>query len=188
MNSHSLSIAPGSLTEPFPPLLPQARPWQKWISLGLSLALLAGLAWKLGDVGFANALRDLPGSLLFWIAFAGYYFALPASEFLIFKRLWNIPRAGFKALIRKLICNEILFGYSGEAYFYTWARRHAHLAAAPFGAIKDVSILSAVAGNLITLILLVVAWPQLGNVVRSEERRVGKECVSTVCCRWWPVP
>src|SRR3546814_8715451 len=80
MNSHSLSIAPGSLTEPFPPLLPQARPWQKWISLGLSLALLAGLAWKLGDVGFANALRDLPGSLLFWIAFAGYYFALPASE------------------------------------------------------------------------------------------------------------
>src|SRR3546814_6777976 len=84
---------------------------------------LAGLAWKLGDVGFANALRDLPGSLLFWIAFAGYYFALPASEFLIFKRLWNIPRAGFKALIRKLICNEILFGYSGEAYFYTWARR-----------------------------------------------------------------
>lgn len=165
MNSHSLSVAPGALVEHFPPLLPQTRPWQKWLSLGLSLALLTGVAWKLGGIGFANALRDVPGSPLFWIAFASYYFALPASEFLIFKRLWNIPRAGFKALIRKLIFNEILFGYSGEAYFYTWARRHARLAAAPFGAIKDVSILSAVAGNLITLIMLVVAWPQLGNVV-----------------------
>src|SRR3546814_12340091 len=74
-------------------------------------------------------------------------------------------RAGFNALISKLICNEIVCGYSCEADCYTWARRHAHLAAAPFGAIKDVSILSAVAGNLITLIMLVVAWPQLGNVV-----------------------
>lgn len=165
MNSHSSSVAPGSLAEHFPPLLPQTRPWQKWISWGLSFALLTVLVWKIGDLGFANALRDVPSNPLFWVAFASYYLALPASEFLIFKRLWNIPRAGFKALIRKLICNEILFGYSGEAYFYTWARQHAHLAAAPFGAIKDVSILSAVAGNVITLIMLAVAWPQFGNVV-----------------------
>lgn len=165
MSSHSLSVAPGSLVEHFPPLLPQPRPWQKWISWGLSFALLTGLAWQIGDIGFANTLRNAPSSPLFWVAFASYYLALPASEFLIFKRLWNIPRAGFKALIRKLICNEILFGYSGEAYFYAWARRHTQLEASPFGAIKDVSILSAVAGNLITLIMLVVAWPQLGKVV-----------------------
>lgn len=165
MNSHSLRVAPGSLIEHLPSLEPQTRPWQKWISWGLSFALLAGLAWKLGDFGFAEALRSVPASPLFWAAFASYYLALPASEFLIFKRLWNIPRAGFKALIRKLICNEILFGYSGEAYFYTWARRHAHIAAAPFGAIKDVSILSAVAGNLITLAMLALAWPELRYVV-----------------------
>src|SRR3546814_12856058 len=32
-----------------------------------------------------------------------------------------------------------------------------------------------------------VAWHDYGGwVVRSEERRVGKECVSTCRSRWWP--
>src|SRR3546814_19769576 len=26
------------------------------------------------------------------------------------------------------------------------------------------------------------------SAMRSEERRVGKECVSTCRCRWWPYP
>ncbi len=65
-------------------------------------------------------------------------------------------------LLRKRISNEIVLGYSGELYFYSWARRHAHLVAAPFGAIKDVSILSAQVGNLVTLAMLVLAWPSFG--------------------------
>src|SRR3546814_6149046 len=28
---------------------------------------------------------------------------------------------------------------------------------------------------------------ELGYVTRSEERRVGKECVSTCRSRWWPI-
>ena len=38
------------------------------------------------------------------------------------------------------------------------------MAAAPFGAIKDVSILSAVAGNLVTLVMLALAWPIVGQI------------------------
>src|SRR3546814_11939992 len=33
---------------------------------------------------------------------------------------------------------------------------------------------------------LEVLLPRLGNTVRSEERRVGKECVSTCRSRWAP--
>ena len=58
--------------------------------------------------------------------------------------------SGLIALHKKRISNEVLLGYSGEAYFYAWARQRSQMVAAPFGAVKDVSILSAIAGNAIT--------------------------------------
>lgn len=164
MVSQALGATPGAWAERLRPLLREPRPWQKYMSLGLSVALLAALGSKLASIGFAELLRGVPASPLFWAAFGVYYLALPASEWLIFRRLWNIPPGGFAALLRKLVSNEILFGYSGEAYFYSWARRRAEMTAAPFGAIKDVSILSAVAGNLMTLAMLALAWPVIGQV------------------------
>ena len=164
MVSQALRATPNSWAERLKPLLRKQYPWQKFFSLGLSLALLVALGLKLASIGVADLLRGVPTSPVFWIAFTAYYLALPASEWLIFQRLWNIPRAGFAALLRKLVSNEILLGYSGEAYFYGWARRHAKMTAAPFGAIKDVSILSAVAGNLMTLAMLAFAWPVIGEI------------------------
>jgi hypothetical protein len=153
------------LTLPSLPSLPVNRfNWQAWLSGGLSLAFLITILWKIKDFGFVSALHTLPAKPVFWLAFAGYYLALPSSEWLIFRRLWNLPASGFAALLRKLISNEVLLGYSGEAYFYTWARRHAQLVTAPFGAIKDVSILSALAGNIITLLMLIIAWPFVGSI------------------------
>ena len=66
---------------------------------------------------------------------------------------------GIFALLRKLVSNTILLGYLGEVYFYAWARRNAHINAAPFGAIKDVSILSALTGNIVTLAMVVISAP-----------------------------
>ncbi|MFM2098790.1 MAG: hypothetical protein RLZZ366_329 [Pseudomonadota bacterium] len=145
-------------------LLPDQNNWQRWLSGAISVALLIVIVWKLKDFGFAKAVESLPPSPIFWLAFLGYYFALPLSEWLIFKRLWGLPASGFAALLRKLVSNEILLGYSGEAYFYSWARRHTKIVAAPFGAIKDVSILSAIVGNLMTLSMLSLAWPLVGHV------------------------
>ncbi|WP_216075134.1 hypothetical protein, partial [Acinetobacter baumannii] len=85
--------------------------------------------------------------------FALYYVGPPTFDYVIFKRLWHIPLAGLVALHKKRISNEVLFGYSGEAYFYAWARQRTQMVAAPFGAVKDVMILSAIAGNAITLIM-----------------------------------
>lgn len=164
MASQALDATPTIGAERLRPLLQDRHPSHKYISLILSLALLAALGSKLASIGAADVLQGIPASPAFWVAFSSYYLALPASEWLIFRRLWNIPAAGFAALLRKLVSNEILFGYSGEAYFYGWARRRAKMAAAPFGAIKDVSILSAVAGNLMTLGMLALAWPVIGGV------------------------
>jgi hypothetical protein len=111
------------------------------------------------DVQRVSAL--LPTSLLFWLAFAAYYFAGPTSDWCIFRRLWSLPFNGVTALLRKHVSNEILLDYLGEVYFYTWAERHAQLTNSPFGAVKDVALLSALVGNLFTLIMAVSVVPIL---------------------------
>ncbi|MFM9853945.1 MAG: hypothetical protein ACKVOJ_14250 [Sphingomonadaceae bacterium] len=151
----------GSVSTLLPPLDVPKRTWTSWLSAAISVALLISIGLHLERFGFARAWSVLPTSPYFWTAFAGYYLALPFSEWLIYRRLWGIPFDGFAALLRKLVSNEILLGYSGEVYFYTWARRRAQLVTAPFGAIKDVSIMSALAGNLVTLTMLVVAYPMI---------------------------
>lgn len=153
-----------SVAAQLPPVIAGKPSWQRWLSGVISIALLGAIIWKLRDLGFERLWHSLPMNPFFWMAFAAYYLALPSSEWLIFWRLWRLPAAGFAALLRKLVSNEVLFGYTGELYFYSWARRHANIVAAPFGAIKDVSILSALAGNSMTLIMLGISWPLVGAV------------------------
>ena len=150
------------------------RSWQRWLSTAISGALLIAILTQLDRFGLARLHAAMPASLIFWVAFAAYYLALPASEWVIFRRLWRLPIAGFGALLRKLVSNEVLMGYSGELAFYSWARRRSDLTAAPFGAIKDVSITSALAGNLVTLVMLMAAWPLMGSLhVGQHPREIG---------------
>lgn len=128
-------------------------------SMVISLALLVAVALQFRDLDTAQMAALLPASPVFWLAFAGYYLALPISEWVIYRRLWNFPAAGFGALLRKLVSNELLLGYLGEAQFYAWVRARGSVDAAPFGAIKDITILSALTGNLATLVMLALAWP-----------------------------
>ncbi len=69
---------------------------------------------------------------------------------------------------KKRISNDVVMGYSGEAYFYAWARQRAQLVAAPFGAVKDVSILSAIAGNAVTLAMIAIALPVGRNLIPHD--------------------
>lgn len=141
------------------PLTRQGPALMKWIGPAISLLILAVVLYQFRHMDVAALRRMMPVSLAFWLAFALYYTAGPLSEWVIFRRLWAIPAEGFVALLRKLVSNEILLGYLGEVYFYAWARRHAQITAAPFGAIKDVTILSALAGNVVTLVMVAFAAP-----------------------------
>lgn len=102
----------------------------------------------------------VPHHWSFWTVFVLFYLHGPLLEWVIFRRLWNIPfLSGIMALLRKLVSNELVFGYLGEAQFYSWVRARANLTTAPFGAIKDVAILSALTGNGATVVMLIFAWP-----------------------------
>jgi hypothetical protein len=145
----------GTLAAPEPARLP----WQRLLAILLSLALLVSLGMVLREEGVARLRGALPTAPIFWLAFGAYYLALPTSEWIIYRRLWQIPGSAFAALLRKLVSNEMLLGYSGELSFYLYARRKGFVAASPFGAIKDVSIMSAMAGNIATLAMVAMAWP-----------------------------
>ncbi len=125
--------------------------------------IAAAVVLELRGMDVWRVMGLVPRSPAFWIVFACFYLTGPVCEWAIYRRLWQIPAEGFVALLRKLVCNELLLGYLGEAYFYTWARRKSAMTDAPFAAIKDVSILSAMAGNGVTLALLAIVWP----IVRS---------------------
>lgn len=126
----------------------------------LSAAVLFSAAFAYRDLRWETIELLVPRNWLFWVVFVVSYMSGPALDWVIFRRLWHIPLlSGLIALVRKLVSNEIVLGYLGEAQFYAWARARANIAAAPFGAIKDVAIISALTGNAATVIMLIFAWP-----------------------------
>ncbi|MDF2605116.1 MAG: hypothetical protein K0R56_2478 [Sphingomonas sp.] len=135
------------------------RRWPTILGGVLSVAMVVMLGRELLDSGLAGLSRATPTSPWFYVAFLALYMTAPTGDFIIFRRLWRIPAAGFVALHKKRIANDVVLGYSGEAYFYAWARARARLVAAPFGAVKDVSLLSAIAGNAATILLCALALP-----------------------------
>ncbi|MBB6124631.1 hypothetical protein [Sphingobium subterraneum] len=161
MDESIAAIAP--LIDPAP-LLSDERRWTRIAGPLVSFLILLSVVYQLKSLNVAELEAIFPRHPGFWLLFSAYYLMSPFSEWIIFRRLWILPVGGFAALLRKLISNEILLGYLGEVYFYAWARRHAYVVAAPFGAIKDVTILSALTGNIATLILFLLAAPLLGSL------------------------
>ncbi|MBU6206673.1 MAG: hypothetical protein KGQ42_03190 [Alphaproteobacteria bacterium] len=149
------------------PLMASGWRWTRFIGPFFSIALLiAGAVWfQRRNHELGKLFDEIPTNPRFWIVFTFGYMAGPTTDWVIFRRLWGIPFSGIIALMRKQVTNELLPSYSGEVYFYTWARRNAHLTGTPFGAIKDVAILSALIGNLVTLGMLGFAYRLFGTLL-----------------------
>lgn len=141
------------------------------VSFALIIAILVSIHG--GQLRLDTIVRAIPTSPVFWLIFIAYYLAAPISEWVIYRRLWAIPASGIPALLRKTVSNELLLGYLGEAQFYAWARSNGAITAAPFGAIKDVTVLSALTGNVATLVILLFAWPYIqSNLLGSSANAI----------------
>ena len=160
MSALALPTLPGIALTP----VVGGRKWTNWLGLLISLALLVGVLREYTRFELRADSHLLAAGIGFWALFVLHYLATPLSEWLIYRRLWRLPSAGIVALLRKEITNDLLLGYLGEIYFYSWARQRAKLNASPFGAIKDVAILSAVTSNVMTLALLPLAVALVGNL------------------------
>lgn len=151
-------VDPDAITS-LEPIEKSRRRWPILLAAVLTVLMMGGLVRELFGDGLVALSRRIPTNPLFYVALALLYLSPPGFDWLIFRKLWRIPADGFAALLKKRIANDAVIGYSGEAYFYAWARARLKMVTAPFGTVKDVSILSAVAGNAITLAMVGLALP-----------------------------
>ena len=137
--------------------------WLRWLGPVLSVGLIVAVANALGARDLLALWFRLPRTPGFWALLALLLSVQPLADYLIFRGLWQLPLAGLIPLFRKAAANELVLSYTGELQFYLWARRHAKIPGSPFGAVRDVAVLSALTGNVITLVLLALALPMLGK-------------------------
>ncbi len=162
---------------PTPAALPPSSPISRWRKLAafigpaISVAILGGALWQVHAHDWRTLFTFIPPSPWAWLVLGINYLSGPVGDWVIFRRLWKIPIEGIFPLIKKMIGNQILLSYVGEVYFYDWARRNVKMGGSPFGAVKDVAILSAMAGYVITLIMLVIAWPYLNHFAFGFNKR-----------------
>ncbi|ATC34303.1 hypothetical protein CA606_19255 [Caulobacter vibrioides] len=138
--------------------------WWNVLGVAVSVGLVAAILFQL-DGATVDALKmivQLP--LAVWPAMVLLYLTQPICDFAVYRRTWNLPPSGIGVLLLKNVINETVLGYSGQAYLYVWARRASGADVAPFAAIKDASIISALLGNLLTLVLAAVSATQLSEL------------------------
>lgn len=169
------------------PLVRIRTRWPMVLSVVISLAMVAGLARELLRFGLDGIAAAAPDNPLFYLLFLCVYLNNPLGDFVIFRGLWGIPvGGGLTALLKKRIANDVVLGYSGDLYFYLWARQRAAMVAAPFGAVKDVAILSAIAGNGLSLAMLAVALLLGGELMTDQQYEVAAGSFAIVAAVFLP--
>lgn len=136
-----------------------SRRWPMILGALVSVLMILGLAHQLFEGGTDDLWRTVPHNVPFYLFFFIGYLAAPIGDYVIYRRLWRLPLAGLAALIQKRIANDVVIGYSGDLYFYVWARQRLKMVTAPFGAVKDVTILSGIVGNIVMLAMVAVVLP-----------------------------
>lgn len=124
----------------------------------MPLALAAVLIVQLSGIGWGAIWQSRPSSPIFYGLVVIAFFVQPFGDLIIYRRLWQASeRLRLSIFLRKRYLNAVMLDYSGEAYFFFWAKRYVDAPASTLlHTIKDSNILSATAG-LATTILVVCA-------------------------------
>lgn len=123
---------------------------------GLLSAIILWLGYNLREVGWQAFWQHLPTQPLFYLFFVMLYLSVPVANIVIYRYTWQFDVwRNLSAFIKKRILNTDVVGYSGEIYFFTWARKHIELPDLRIGeTIRDYNILSALASNSRAVIFL----------------------------------
>ena len=129
-----------------------------WLQRLLTVTVVVYLFWKLGTIGWTEVLAAIPTSPWFYALFLAMFLALPASEVLIYNRIWRVSQwPAFGTYLIKRVLNFGVVSYSGEAYFFGWAKQRPELSGkSVMSAVKDVNILSGLSSNVCTVLMLAV--------------------------------
>ncbi|GAA0545957.1 hypothetical protein FHS83_000698 [Rhizomicrobium palustre] len=133
----------------------QARRVVNW---GVPALLLVIVGVWLTKVGWENIYRSRPGSLPFYLVLLVPFFVQPIADLFIYRNLLGVGRQlPLWIFLRKRCLNSIMLDYSGEVYFFLWARKNLKVKDSTLlHAVKDSSVLSASAGLIVLWVMLLV--------------------------------
>jgi hypothetical protein len=142
------------------------KPLKAIFRWGIPSALLVLVGYALTRVGWAKILDARPASLGFYAILLLPFFVQPICDMLIYRYLLGVGRAlPLTALLRKRYMNTIMLDYSGEVFFFFWARKNLKVKdGLLLHAVKDSNVLSASAGLVALWLMLLVLV--LGGVVK----------------------
>lgn len=131
-------------------------PWKGTLRTIVQVAVLGAIVWQLTHTGWQEVWDGLPLHPLFYVLQVVVFVLLPVVEVQIYRPYWPLPfRSLFGMFLRKRVFNEEIAGYSGEANLLIEVRARTAIETRPLiRTIRDVTIVSAMSANLITLLLL----------------------------------
>jgi hypothetical protein len=134
----------------------------RWL---IPIFLLAFVGYSLTQVGWGHVWDARPRALGFYLVLLLQFFIQPIADLLIYRNLLGIGRPlPLSIMLRKRFLNTVMLDYSGEAYFFFWAKRKLDLKKGILlHAVKDSNVLSAGAG-LAILCLILLALVASGDV------------------------
>ena len=127
----------------------------RWLLIG---AIVTYLVYQLTQMGWGRFWESLPQTPWFYLTVLVMYTLLPASEVLIYGRIWGwTPSESLPLMMRKRVLNADVVGYSGEVFLLAHARAKLERPARQIAAeIKDNLILSSAASIGVAVLVLTV--------------------------------
>ena len=129
---------------------------QRTFSLLFFVVIGTVLYRQLSRLDWSEVLRSLPTSPWFYLLFLARFFLQPIVESLCYTAVWGINMFRyFGVFLVKLVMNTSVAGMSGDMYFMVWAVRTLRIGyRKAFSGVKDVTLLSAAAANLVAVVVL----------------------------------
>jgi len=156
----------------------------------MSVAIIGLLIRAIVDVGWHELSAVTPQKPAYWLLFGAFYFFHPLMEYQIFREWWGLRWRALSIFLKRRVMNETLFSFAGDAFMMGWAATRfniefnpadtaarlgrgdgpgTHAREAPIAAIKDVAITSGLAGNLFTLLMLILAIMLGGKTIMNSD-------------------
>lgn len=173
---HGLRVVPvltAELGRRLEPVIALARRWQGPARAALLIAVIGLLVWDMHAAGWRQIVANLPSNPLFYLIFIINYSGLPLFEAIIYHLLWRTGPGALPMLIKKRVYNEAVIDYSGETALFVWARAHTGRSAAQImGDIRDVNVLSALTGNVVTCAIIVAVIGLQANHIGQHDAQL----------------
>ena len=81
--------------------------------------------YRFTQIGWGRVWKALPEQPLFYAILLVMYVLYPVGDAVVYGRVWHTSvRRCLPVSFRKRVLNQDLLSFSGEVYFFDWARRH----------------------------------------------------------------